>query len=282
MIDLPTDELSPEATSLAAVLLLAVIQGVAEFLPISSSGHLVLARGTLGIRQAGLTLDVALHVGTLAAVLWAYRRNVGELMRDVLGGRWHMALWLVLATLPLGVVGMLLKPKLESAAESSTVAGAGLLVTAVILFVGHRARKRRAEPETDDEEAFGGGYGTPLWSHAVVLGLAQTLAICPGISRSGTTIAAGLLLGLPIAQAARLSFLMSIPAISGAALVELPDVLETGVGDLSTGLVLGAMALAGIVGWAALRILLVVLSRGAFLWFAAYCSLAGAAALLLL
>jgi undecaprenyl-diphosphatase len=278
VIDLPTEDLSAEATSVAAVLLLAVIQGTAEFLPISSSGHLVLARGLLGVEQAGLTLDVALHVGTLAAVLWAYRRNVGELIGDVLRGRWRMALWLVLATLPVGVVGMALKPRLESAAESSQVAGTGLLITGLILFVGDRARKRRDEPEEEDQ----GGYGTPLWSHALLLGLAQTLAICPGISRSGTTIAAGLLLGLPIVQAARLSFLMSIPAVAGAALVELPDVIETGIGDLSSGLVLGAVALSGFVGWAALRTLLVVMSRGAFLWFAGYCALLGTLTLALL
>lgn len=271
----PLEDPAPEAAGLSAVLLLAVLQGLAEFLPISSSGHLVLARGLLGVREAGLALDVALHVGTLLAVLVAYRREVRELVLDVLRGRPHMAVWLVLATVPVGVAGLSLKPVLERAAESATVAGVGLLATAIFLLVGDRARRRQGEAAERDP----GGYGKPAWALALLLGLAQTLALCPGVSRSGTTIAAGLLLGLPVGQAARLSFLMSLPAVSGAAVVARPDVAQDGVGGL---LLLGAVALSAVVGWAALRVLILVTARGAFPWFAGYCAVVGAMALVVL
>ncbi len=278
MIESILDGADPETTGTVAVLLLATLQGVAEFLPISSSGHLVLAREVLEVRGVGLALDVALHLGTLVAVLVAYRSEVRALIVDVLAGRVRMAAWLLLATVPVGVVGMTLKSTLEGAAESPRVAGCGLLATAVFLLLGDRARRRQGEAAQQDA----GCYGVPAWRLAVLLGLAQMLAICPGVSRSGTTIAAGLALGVPIAQAARLSFLMSIPAISGAAIVQLPDALEVGIGDLSSGLVLGAIALAAVVGWASLRVLLVVTARGAFAWFAAYCTLVALVALTLL
>lgn len=278
MLSLPPLDTSLESPGLGAVVLLAVLQGVAEFLPISSSGHLVLARGLVGLEEAGLSLDVALHVGTLAAVLVAYRREVAQLIRDLLGGKLHMIGWLIVATIPVGVAGVLLDDALDRAAQTSVVAGYGLFATAIFLIIGDRARRRLGSAADGDE----GGYGAPAWRLAVLLGLAQMLAICPGVSRSGTTIAAGLVLGLPIAQAARYSFLMSIPAILGAAVFKLPDALGEGIGDLRTSWVLIGVAIAAVAGWASLRVLLVVTSRGAFPWFAGYCALLGAGALLFL
>jgi len=277
VIPLLLEDPASEAASAGAVLVLALLQGVAEFLPISSSGHLVLGRDLLGVKEAGLTLDVALHLGTLCAVAWAYRRDVAAILADLVGGRLGMVLWLVVATLPVGLAGVFGRPLFEEAAESTRVAGCGLLVTAGFLLLGDRARRRQGEaPEAEPPQ------GRPDYSLAVLLGLAQMLAICPGISRSGTTIAAGLLLGLPVLQAARLSFLMSLPAVAGAAAYELPGALGEGIGQLSSGLVVGAMVTAGVVGWLSLRVLLVVTARGAFPWFAGYCLLVGAAALALL
>ncbi len=276
---LPLGLIGPQdgPTHPAAVLLLAVIQGVAEFLPISSSGHLVLGRAALGIREAGLALDVSLHVGTLVAVVIAYRREVRALFADLFGGRWHMIAWLVLATIPVGISGVLGKPLIERAAQSTSAAAGGLFFTACVLLLGDWARRRHHSDEPDS-----GSYGVPAFSLALWIGLAQALAPWPGISRSGTTIAAGLLLGLPVLQAARLSFLMSLPAVLGAALFELPEAVESGIGGLSSGLVLAAIAVAALVGWASLRVLLVVTARGAFPWFAGYCVLIGGLALVLL
>lgn len=279
------------ATGPAAVLLLAVLQGLTEFLPVSSSGHLLLARLALEVREAGLALDVALHVGTLGAVAWAYRADLGRLVRELASGRPRMLLWLLVATLPIAVAGLSLRAVIAGAAQHSAVAGVGFLVTATVLLAGEAGR-RRAEAGNegraggDDPVGRAGGtggdgrqpdaFGSPSFADAVALGLAQAVAIVPGISRSGTTIAVGLVRGMPAVQAARLSFLMSMPAVAGAALVELPGAFEQGFGDLPSGLVLGAALLAGLVGWAALRTLLLVLSRGALRWFAAYCALLGA------
>ncbi len=277
-----TDTLPAETTtSPLSVLLLAVVQGLAEFLPISSSGHLVLARVALEVRKAGLALDVALHVGTLLAVLCAYRREVGELLRDLAAGRLRMWGWLLLATVPVGVVGLSLQGVIEEAAHKSSVAAAGLLVTAALLLAGEWGRGRQGEGAGGDA-AEAPGYGRPRFADALWLGCAQALAIVPGISRSGSTIAVGLLRGLPAGQAARLSFLMSLPAVSGAAIVKLPEAFRGEAGAPSAGLVLLAVGISALVGWAALRVLLIVLKRGAFPWFAGYCALLATAALVFL
>lgn len=272
-----------EVSGPAAVLVLAILQGVTEFLPVSSSGHLALGRAAMGVEEAGLTLDVALHLGTLAAVIWAYRVDVRRLFADLFAGRLRMWGWLILATVPIAVVGLAVKDLIAEAAESPRVAGLGLLCTAVLLLIGES--RRPVEPEggeVDRDDDGDDGFGRPRWSDALVLGCAQTLAILPGISRSGTTIATAFVRRIPARQAARLSFLMSLPAVSGAALVELPGAATEGFGGLSTFLVAGAAFLAALVGWAALRTLLLVLSRGAFRWFAAYCALLGGLALVFL
>ena len=276
-----SSESEPQATGLVAVLLLAVIQGLAEFLPISSSGHLVLGRAALGVKSAGLSLDVALHLGTLAAVVYAYRRDVRELLAEVLRGDFRMATWLVVATIPIGAVGIGVKDMIAEAAESPRFAAGGLLLTAVFLLLGE-SRRPRPSPEQDSQSADGPYWGEVRWIDAVLLGLAQTIAILPGVSRSGTTISAAFLRGIPAVQAARLSFLMSIPAVSGAAIVELPHVLRDGIGDISHWNILAAVLTAALVGWAALRTLVLVLSKGAFRYFAGYCALLGALALALL
>ena len=278
-----------ESSSAAAVLLLAVIQGLTEFLPVSSSGHLVLARISMDLRSAGLALDVALHLGTLVAVVWAYRSELFQILAEVRGGNTRMVLWLALATVPIGVVGLSVRHLIERAAQTSVVAGTGLLVTAAVLLLGERSRyaaegtsaqDSSASPESVPGAGQGPTYGRPSWADAIWLGLAQALAVVPGISRSGTTVAVGLMRKQSSEQAARLSFLMSIPAVAGAALVELPGAAREGIEGLSGGLVLTAIALSAFVGWAALRTLLLVLRRGALRWFAGYCALLGSAALL--
>ena len=275
MTSLPLDELTAEVTSAGAVVALAVLQGVCEFLPISSSGHLVLGRSVLDLGEVGLAFDVALHLGTLFAVLWAYRQDVRSLIGDFFQGRLGMLLWLVVASAPVGLAGVLVEPQLEMAAQSTVVASCGLLVTAAFLLVGDRARRGQAPAPSAEGPGVGGALEVPAMRLAILLGLAQMLAICPGISRSGTTIAAGLVLGLPVLQAARLSFLMSIPAVAGAAVFKLPGALADGIGGLPTGLVLASIAISAIVGLGSLRVLLVVTARGAFPWFAGYCALAG-------
>lgn len=266
---------APDPSHAASVLLLAVIQGLAEFLPISSSGHLVLARVAMSIEEGGMALDVALHVGTLLAVLWAYRADVGSILVGMRRGEWRFPLWIVAATVPIGIVGVGFKDELERAFETAQVAGAGLLVTAAVLVAGELIRRRHAARRAANGTAQPVTDLQPGWVDALILGLAQSLAILPGVSRSGMTIAVGMMRGFSPAQAARLSFLMSIPAVTGAAVVSLPDAVAEGFSGLSPTLIWSAVALSALVGWGALRTLLLTLARGSFLWFAAYCGLLG-------
>ena len=255
---------------LIQVLILAVVQGLTEFLPVSSSGHLVLVGSQLGIEEPGLFLPILLHLGTLAAVLVVYRRDVLELLVGLTRGKWREPLLIVLATLPAVVVGLFLKDTIESAFGEARSAASCLLATAVILFAGDAARRRRANKEID-------GRSELSALDAFVIGCAQAVAILPGISRSGSTISVALLLGLRADRAARFSFLMSIPAICGATLLEVKDLFETGMDGLSLGVPLLGLLVSALVGWASLVWLLAFISKGAFRWFAAYCAIVGAA-----
>lgn len=265
-----------------SVLLLAVVQGLAEFLPISSSGHLTLARLALGMEEAGLALDVALHVGTLAAVVAALHADVARLFRELWAGRLRMWAWLSVATIPAGLAGTLLGDMFEQASHSSRAAAYGLFATSAVLLLGERSRRgfERAGA-TSDGEHDPDGWGRPSFGLALYLGCAQACAIWPGLSRAGSTISAGLVRGLSAAQAARLSFLMSLPAVSGAAFMVLPDALEHGFGEVSPGWVVIGAVVAGCVGFLALKTLLLVLRKGSLPWFAAYTAAVGVAALAL-
>lgn len=258
--------------------LLALIQGLTEFLPVSSSGHLVLAQRALSFERTPLSIDVALHVGTLLAVLLIYRRSLWRLVRQALSGELREVGLLALASVPVALVGLTLRDAVESAFASAHVAAWGLLATAVILFVGDQGRRRTRRAGLGAERPLG-------WRIALLVGCAQAVAILPGVSRSGTTISAGLLCGLRPDHAARFSFLLSIPAILGASLLALPDLF--GSADPADGadgaaferpgaaLLTWAVLFAGFVGWGALRALLAFLDRGAFAWFGAYCAVLG-------
>ena len=259
------------------VLLLAVVQGLAEFLPVSSSGHLVLGRSLLELEEAGLAFDLALHAGTLVAVLAAYWRDVLGLLRDLVAGRWRLLVWLAVASLPAGLLGILGRPLFEEASTSARAAGSGLLLTALLLTLGQVASGRRSQ-EADASEAAAEGV-PPLWT-ALVIGGAQALALWPGVSRSGSTIAVGLLLGLRGVEAARLSFLMSLIAVGGATLLDLPDALESGFGPVTAAQVGWGALVAAVVGLLSLRLLLLFLRRLRLAPFALYTGALGVVTLL--
>lgn len=251
-----------------ALLVLALVQGVTEFLPVSSDGHLVLVQTWLALRGPHLAIDVALHLGTLLAVLLVFRRELAGLIRAWAGGERREVGLLLLASLPAAAVGIGLREVFERIFESGSAAAAGLLVTGLFLFAGERARRARATPASVPHRL---GWRDALW-----IGGMQALAILPGVSRSGTTIATALVRGIPSPEAARFSFLLSIPAVGGAVLLELPGLLRDG--DVGAELAL-AVLVTFAVGVAALRFLLAFLGRGAFLWCALYCLALGAAAL---
>jgi undecaprenyl-diphosphatase len=248
-------------------LLLAVVQGLSEFLPISSDGHLVICEQALGVGEAGLLVTVALHLGTLTSVLWVYRREVADLLAELGRGRLGPLGLLALGTLPAAVVGVAFRDFFHGQFQSGRSAALGLLVTSAVLFASDRARRKHRASGASDR---------PLdWRAALCIGCAQALAIMPGISRSGSTIGTGLMLGVAPVEAARFSFLLSIPAILGAAVLELGSFLGTRPAGADLGVLGLGLAVSALVGLFALRALLAFLNRGAFVWFGVYCALVG-------
>ncbi len=258
--------------------LLGLVQGVTEFLPVSSSGHLVVAEQALGLKTGGdVFFEVVLHTGTLLAVIAVYAKDLWRITGPTLRalsllarGRpreataspdARLGLFLILGTIPTGIIGVTLKDLFESLFANLLAVGVAFLLTGTLLFLSTRIAARRSAPPRET--------GAMRWSDAVLIGTAQGIAITPGISRSGSTIAAALLLGLDRSLAARYSFLLSVPAILGALVLHLRHGLDplsaADAGAFVTGFV--AAALSGIL---ALRVLLRLVDRGRFSVFAYY------------
>lgn len=247
-------------------ILLGIVQGIAEFLPISSSGHLVLGEELLGhlfedsaldlgAADSNLVLNVALHVGTLASIVLIYWTELWRLLRSP-----RQVAAIAVATIPAAAVGLLFKERLEAVFGSTLMVGSALCVTAALLWMSRR---------------FDHG-ATPLpdigLAQAFVIGLFQAVALIPGISRSGSTIVGGLWTGLDRESAATFSFLIAVPAIGGAAALELKDLLTEGTATQTQWLSYAAGALtAFLVGVMALRWLLGLISRRKLHHFAWYC-----------
>ena len=264
---LPAAEVGAGAASALDVTLLAVLQGLTEFLPVSSSGHLVLAEHLLGLREGGLALAVALHLGTLLSVLLVYAGAVRDTLADLLRGRPAEALRLVLASLPAALVGILFEDWIEERFGDARGAAFGLLLTAAVLALAEVLRRRRARL---------GATPRPLRAGtALATGVAQAISILPGVSRSGSTISTAMALGVAPAEAARFSFLMSLIAVGGAALLQARKLGGEDAGSPGVLLLAWGVALSALVGWAALKLLLAFLGRGAFGWFALYCAALG-------
>lgn len=239
-------------------LVLGLVQGLTEFLPVSSSGHLVLVEALTGVHFQDVSVEVSLHVATLGSVLVLYGRRLWQIARGVLRrdpASVRYAGLLILATIPAGLVGVLFHRQIEERFHSLTWLGVQFLITGGILWMTRGPRGERELP-------------TP--AAATGIGFAQAVAILPAISRSGATVAAALWSGLTPAAAAEFSFLLAIPVIAGAALVE---VREAVLNVSAIGLLPWAVSF--IVAFAAglwsIRLLIALLRRGRFHAFAPYC-----------
>ena len=255
--------------SLWESLVLGVVQGATEFLPVSSSGHLVIGQILLGIAIPGVFFEVAVHLATLLSVLVVYRERVRGLLRGAVRREreaWRYLGLVAVATVPAGLVGGLFKDRIEALFESPVVPGVALLVTGVLLW-STRAARRRWEGRTEPLPGMGA---------AGLIGIAQAFALVPGISRSGATVVVALWLGLEAREAAAFSFLMSVPAIGGAAVLALPDLAGSGPGVGLLVLLAGAAA-AAVTGVLAIRTFIRMLERRSFHHFALYCWAVGAA-----
>jgi len=261
--------------TLLSSVLLGLIQGVAEFLPISSSGHLAIAENLLNMSGASEVpefFDVLLHLGTLLAVFVAYWSDIRDMIVEFFHGirdlanhstpvpvppARRMILLIIVGTLPLVAV-LPIKDMVEGLANNMYFVGGALIVTGFLLFASDRVRKGRKTERS----------ATLL--DVLLVGVAQALATCPGISRSGTTITAGCFLGFDRKFAVRYSFLMSIPAILGANILSIKDAIETVVWS-EVPVYLAGVLVAAVVGYACIRLLKMIAEKGKFGFFAYYC-----------
>lgn len=240
--------------------LLGVVQGLTEFLPISSSGHLVVVEAALGITTPGVVIEVVLHVATLLAVVIVYRKVLWRLAGGaVVGDRtaWRYIGLLAIGTVPAALAGLFLEEWFERTFQSLLLVGLNFLITGTVLWSTRGRVRHAARPSPSTKGAFG-------------IGMAQALAILPGISRSGTTVAAALWLGVDPVRAAEFSFLLAVPAIAGAAVLQIPN-LSGGLASAGALPVAAGFLAALVSGVAAIRLLIFLLRNKAFHRFAPYC-----------
>jgi undecaprenyl-diphosphatase len=253
--------------SLLDAVLLGLVQGLAEFLPISSSGHLVLTEGLLGIAQADIIFEVFLHFSTLLAILIYFKK-------DILAIRMKEAKLIVFGSIPVVVVGLLFKEQLEVVFGSIVIVSLLLIVTGILnLVTDHKLNNGKKSKEAKKEIGV---------KEAIIIGIFQTFAILPGISRSGSTVAGGVLQNIERKKAFRFSFLLVIPVILGASFLQLLEVV--GEGGLSAGglnistLVVGGLT-AFISGFLSLRIFEYVINKSRLEVFGFYCIFVGVVSL---
>lgn len=249
---------------------LGIVQGITEFLPISSDGHLAVVHAlmksgkTESSGEDPVELFMVLHLGTLLSILVVYRRQIFDLVKQP-----RLCGLIVLATIPVVIVGLFFKDFFDSALQNPLIAGIGFLITAGFLIAAERLETQRIPLEQLN------------WRQALAIGTFQTLAPLPGVSRSGTTISTALMLGLQRNAATTFSFLLAIPAIGGACALMLKDLLKDVLSGQSRSNEILPLAVGGVtsfvVGWLCLQWLIRIVARGKLRWFAAYLLVIGAA-----
>jgi undecaprenyl-diphosphatase len=270
----PARRLCCPAVSIFQALVLGAVQGVTEFIPVSSSGHLVVVPELMGWEQPGLAFDVLLHAASLVALLIYFSGDILDLFRGVMAkdrASRRLLMLLVVGSVPAGLAGLLLGSYFEGEFEDASGAALQLLITATILVAAEAVLKYHERRTASRGELLRriDDLG-PI--DATAVGVAQAIAIWPGISRSGSTIGAGLALGMARDTAARFAFLLAIPALFGAALVQIPDLGETSLG-IGAGVVGFTASL--LTSYAAIAGLIRYLRTNTLYPFAVYCAVAG-------
>ena len=261
-------------------IILGIVQGLTEFLPISSSGHLVIFEHLLNLKMDNIAFEVFVHFGTLLSVVAVYfndirnmiinffsgiiHRNIGKTYRD--DSYFRLSIFVIIGTVPAVFAGLFLEDFFVSVFHNIHLVGVTLLITGFVILAT-RFIKYKAEDLTP--------------SKSLLIGIAQSIAILPGISRSGFTISSALFMGISRENAARFSFLLAIPAILGATLLHILDLLSFEVAGFSSiAPMFVGFIFSFVVGYLAIRFLLSVLKSGKFVWFAPYCFIAGVVVLL--
>lgn len=266
--------------SILEALILGLVQGLTEFLPVSSSGHLVLGQYLLNIQNTGmLSFDVYVHFGTLISVCVIFRKDLAEMilatwkalhtgtMKSAYQANEYvrMGLAIVVGSIPAAIIGLKYHDQIAEAFRDPKLVSVNLVITGLILFL-----TRYSKPKKGKRLGLLSGF---------IIGLAQSVAILPGISRSGSTISMALFLRLSPGTAARFSFLLSIPVIAGAALLETKTVIRQGMESGFAPFIIGMIA-AALAGYISIKVLLRLIERGKFSWFAFYCFALGIAGIL--
>lgn len=243
-------------------IVLGLTQGLCEFLPVSSSGHLLLMQKAFGVSDGGYFFSIMLHLATLVAVVIVYRRRILELIRHPL--QWQ-TLWIIVATAVTVIMSFVLGDVISSAGEGGFL-GYAFLATALFLTISEIARSKFSMTLT---------CSSMKWYHAAFIGFIQGIAILPGVSRSGSTIAGATLCSLDRSEAAEFSFLLSIPAILGGAVLEVPKALSAGIGNVQWLPVAAGMLVAGISGYFAVRFMIRLITKRSLTGFAVYTAVLG-------
>tara|TARA_S200000501_G_scaffold339840_1_gene347826 strand:+ start:20736 stop:21500 length:765 start_codon:yes stop_codon:yes gene_type:complete len=247
-------------------LFLGIIQGLTEFLPISSSGHLILAQEIIGVKQIGNELEVLVHMGTLISIIIIYRKDIQSLLFSIQKKNTQFYLiCLIIASVPAAFCGLMLKDMISPLFENVISVGIALIVTGIVLCLSSFVKKKRVKNQT-------------LFLYFMI-GCAQAIAIIPGISRSGITISVALFLGLQPKEASRFSFLLAIPVIFGAGILTFFDVTGNSQIPVSSSVI--AFLSAFVVGLLSLSWLIRWLESGKFYYFGIYCFLIGLLTLVL-
>ncbi|AZO95488.1 undecaprenyl-diphosphate phosphatase [Halocella sp. SP3-1] len=248
--------------NLINVVIIGIVQGITEFLPISSSGHLVILQNLFGINEGQLTLDIFLHIGTVIPILIIYWQEVKDILLLKKEKR-RLSYLIIVGIIPTGLMGFFLKDFFTGLFSSVLNVGFMLLITGLFLYLVEKFAVSRK------------GLADMKEHNAVIIGIAQGLAIIPGISRSGTTITASIFQSFDRESAAKYSFLVSIPVILGAGMLELKELLDNGFAGTNWVLIITGAVVTAVTGYLAIKYLLHVLKKGSLMVFAYYCWILG-------
>ncbi|KAA3610627.1 MAG: undecaprenyl-diphosphate phosphatase [Calditrichaeota bacterium] len=256
--------------SILQAIILGLVQGLTEFLPVSSSGHLTLGKAVLGVSQEGILFEVVVHLGTFFAVISAFRQDVLWLFKGLLGlmpnkkrvtdpsqeAALRYIAFIIWATIPAVLIGLFFKDWVEDAFTDPLLAAYLLIVTGFILLLSRLGLR---------------SSGEMTFKRSLIMGISQAFAILPGISRSGTTISMGMLAGVNREEAARFSFLMALPAIGGAFVLQLKDLADSPMDSSLVGPLVAGFVVSYISGLFAIKVLMSIVKKGRFDYFAWYC-----------
>ena len=260
-------------------ILLGIVQGLTEFLPVSSSGHLAIGKALFGIETTDLSFEVIVHAATVLATIVVFWKDILALLQGLFKFKFNAETryicLILLSMIPVFIVGMFFKDQVESIfGRGLLVVGFALLVTAFLLFLSETLEVRRAVQAGNDGGQAGNGGQKMTWKSALWMGLAQAVAVIPGLSRSGSTIATGLICGVKKEEVTRFSFLMVLIPILGEAFLDVVggDFVQSSVGVLP--LILGFLA-AFVSGLFACRVMIAMVKKARLRWFALYCAIVG-------